>query len=1304
MKLRIHAAVALTFAFAYAATAAETEYYWGKVDGSNNGYFNDPAHWHVGSTSGETGTMPDHASRAYIKVNDSFTVSFPEGYYTNFAKFSAAVYNGKTVTIDGRNTVFLHPRNDAGDYSNYPFEFTTESSAWSFFDFCMNSATPTPASSPHMVISNFLIQATRPSNYDIRLTFKEGDYDFLNPCGHVWGVHNQKPYFCISGLNNNASSYKDLMETIEVKFNAGTSFSVPVIGFFANAATNRLVLSGREHRFAVVEMAAGFEGWGGQARGTLSEFVVDGGTAEVTNRFGFGMWAWASNNVQRAIVKNGGFLRIPTVPENLTIYQANETGYGEILADGGTLTFGCDAKASQHFDGRAYRIAATNNSTIIVDHAGNTGGQNGQWTHLGLAAGTAGTSIRHFMNIDNSAIVVKPMSGIRFYGATVNIRNKSTVSNSGALHLDGSTGGMPLTFSVVDSVVSNINTFTVGAKGPATLMLKDGGTFVNSGTFNGGTYAALKADGGTIRAGAASASFASGFASATIGANGLTIDSAGYDVTVTQSFADATGESGLLLLAGGGAKTMSGDLSGVSSVAVAGGSASFSSTLGALAVTNGATLKLNPSATLAVGSITLADLFISLSSTVAIGNTYDLVAVENEPSAATVAAWQNAFVTAGLPAGAAADLSCENVGSGYVLRMTVRAAQSLDISLDAGTETRTGDISYAPQDTLTATVAAGADLTLSGAIGMGTLVKAGDGALRLSSADNFFAPGLLLTAGSISTANPNAIKVGSAGTIRAKHGVLEVLGPAGGAVIDAQISMVKESTNDIFIVKNEVDLTMPCPNGNGTTGEFLKRGAGALTLTVEGTKTLTGGSGYAKINNGIWSWDISNISQLTFDDTTGMLTTNGVPAFLIVEGELRFKGVGAGARVVHNGLAAIGTSTKVGTVQPGLVLDNVSFEQTVWPHYYMQVSPGINYHAVAPVTRSGDFVKEPYVILTNGARLVTGNYQFARLAQSDTLRPRLEVDGSTFEISNCFYVNRAQDESVSTFSVFRNGAKAYIKEICPGYDGEMLFDNSVLAWNSSLEPTTITPESLGSTTSSGRFFFRNGSKLYCAKVNAEKLNLTNREPLTLTFDDSEWIPATTNFVFSYDADRISIVATNIGLRLPVPEGKTWTMNHRVTGPGGLANDGEGTLVLGANAVGYEGATVAGENATVDLGGNGLPVRIGGAGTFTNGTVANGGIALEIDDAGAAVEVPTVASDVTFSGTVRVLAGRTAETPLSEPYATFDVLKYDGSAPDVSAFRLRGTGVSGLRGKFAVDAGRQVVVCTPEKHGFILEVR
>ena len=111
----------------------------------------------------------------------------------------------------------------------------------------------------------------------------------------------------------------------------------------------------------------------------------------------------------------------------------------------------------------------------------------------------------------------------------------------------------------------------------------------------------------------------------------------------------------------------------------------------------------------------------------------------------------------------------------------------------------------------------------------------------------------------------------------------------------------------------------------------------------------------------------------------------------------------------------------------------------------------------------------------------------------------------------------------------------------------------------------------------------------------------------------------------------------------------------------------------------------------------------GAGTFANGTVT-GGIALELDASGASVEVPTIASDLALSGTIRVSAGRTSETPLQEPYAAFDVLKYDGDAPDVASFRLRDTGVRNLGGEFAVDAVRKVVVCTPSMLGGVILVR
>ena len=73
----------------------------------------------------------------------------------------------------------------------------------------------------------------------------------------------------------------------------------------------------------------------------------------------------------------------------------------------------------------------------------------------------------------------------------------------------------------------------------------------------------------------------------------------------------------------------------------------------------------------------------------------------------------------------------------------------------------------------------------------------------------------------------------------------------------------------------------------------------------------------------------------------------------IAEGELRIVGRGEGAKVSLNGSAVVGTSTKVGTAQPGLVLDNVKLEQTKYPDRWMHLAPAINYSAVAASARSG---------------------------------------------------------------------------------------------------------------------------------------------------------------------------------------------------------------------------------------------------------------------------------------------------------------------------------------------------------------
>ena len=188
MKLRIHAAIALTFALAYAATAAETTYYWGKVNDSYDGSFNDPAHWHVGSASGATGTVPDIGARAYFEsANASYTVTFPEGCYTNFACFCPTVFTGKSVVIDGRNTVFVHPENTEGTYNTtYPFCFWLDNTVRDMVNLTLGGAAPNPSTSPHFVISNFYMTATHPTARTAALVFGSGFYDFLHPCDMNW--------------------------------------------------------------------------------------------------------------------------------------------------------------------------------------------------------------------------------------------------------------------------------------------------------------------------------------------------------------------------------------------------------------------------------------------------------------------------------------------------------------------------------------------------------------------------------------------------------------------------------------------------------------------------------------------------------------------------------------------------------------------------------------------------------------------------------------------------------------------------------------------------------------------------------------------------------------------------------------------------------------------------------------------------------------------------------------------------------------------------------------------------------------
>ncbi len=122
--------------------------------------------------------------------------------------------------------------------------------------------------------------------------------------------------------------------------------------------------------------------------------------------------------------------------------------------------------------------------------------------------------------------------------------------------------------------------------------------------------ALLAADGGTVRASQSNATFLQDFDAATLGADGLTIDTAGYSPTVAQAFSNQTSVSGLLVKTGAGTLTLAGANSHASTV-VADGTLALSANdrlCGHVTVTNNAVLSLVGGVTaLTLESLTLGD-------------------------------------------------------------------------------------------------------------------------------------------------------------------------------------------------------------------------------------------------------------------------------------------------------------------------------------------------------------------------------------------------------------------------------------------------------------------------------------------------------------------------------------------------------------------------------------------------------------------------------------------------------------------------------------------------------------------------
>lgn len=101
--------------------------------------------------------------------------------------------------------------------------------------------------------------------------------------------------------------------------------------------------------------------------------------------------------------------------------------------------------------------------------------------------------------------------------------------------------------------------------------------------------------------------------------------------------------------------------------------------------------------------------------------------------------------------------------------------------------------------------------------------------------------------------------------------------------------------------------------------------------------------------------------------------------------------------------------------------------------------------------------------------------------------------------------------------------------------------------------------------------------------------------------------------------------------------------------------------------------------------------------MANATIANAVIVAPTDE-----NVPTQ-DGVTLSGAVSVDFGRADGDPLPAPYpADLVVAKYTGADPDVSSWKVIGTGRRSIKGRFTAADGQ--VKATLSRNGCVLIFR
>jgi hypothetical protein len=541
------------------------------LTGVADGYYNQAANW-------TGGVIPTNNTIGAFTGNQTYTIRFPAGGYAENCVTKVYLSSGRSLTFDTRGTWWLK---DAPTITNgWPNGWTgfqiSNSGGSHLFNIEGLSSSYTATNYPVMCLSNAVFRYF--SSATVSNVLEEGLLNLYDPKGVKYNQHTL--------ITGSAGTRHVAL------FKTNSTLRANQIRMRGTTAGNIMIFEGGNHAI-----------YGGLQLG-------EGATG-----------AYTTNTVQ----VTGGTLSLPA--SDLYIGSGKTGSHGDFSVSG----FGV-VNVTNTIVMASYQSQSSGSLRLSDNAVLRTG------NYLDAAATSSSTAT---IALANSALlsVGSNLAIARGTGSftTMDLRDQSTCNVGGYLLIGGYSASVG-TVSVRDSATLTVAASYVEAgtsSGTGRLELV-GGRLVAKNVKGGvGGWSEFYADGGTLSASniSASVNLLVNFDLAELGASGLTLDSSGYDVTVSQPFADASGASGLFLKTGAGTLSASNSTHALTVVAQGGlrvleASATFGRSLVA---TNQTSLSLVGVATnLTVGSLTLGEpnaavsLYLDVGDSIAVTNSSGL--------------------------------------------------------------------------------------------------------------------------------------------------------------------------------------------------------------------------------------------------------------------------------------------------------------------------------------------------------------------------------------------------------------------------------------------------------------------------------------------------------------------------------------------------------------------------------------------------------------------------------------------------------------------------------------------------------